>query len=153
MTSAPPGVVGVGTDLVEVERIRAALDRRDGLRDRLFTAGEWDYSVRHRDPMPHLAARFAAKEAVMKALGQGMDSMSFTEIDVAHDESGRPTVTLSGRAALVAEGLGVSRWQISLTHTASMAQAVAIAIGGTGHAERVEGPDNLGGGEQLGSAG
>ena len=126
-----PGVIGVGTDLVEVERIRAALGRRDGLRQRLFTDGEWDYAARHRDPMPHLAARFAAKESVMKALGHGMDQMAFSEIEVLRDDAGRPTVRLAGRAARIAADAGVERWQLSLTHTASLAQAVAIALGGS----------------------
>ena len=102
------GVIGVGTDLVEVERIRAALGRRDGLRQRLFTDGEWDYAARHRDPMPHLAARFAAKESVMKALGHGMDQMAFSEIEVLRDDAGRPTVRLAGRAARIAADAGVA---------------------------------------------
>lgn len=127
--SGLPGVIGVGTDLVEVERVRAALARHDGLRDRLFTPAEWDYAERHRDPMPHLAARFAAKEAVMKALGHGMDTMSFHEIGVVRNGDGRPSVELDGRAAEVAVGAGVSEWRLSLTHTTTLAQAVAIAIG------------------------
>lgn len=122
-------VVGVGTDLVEVERLRAALGRRAGLRTRLFTEGEWDYAARHRDPLPHLAARFAAKESVMKALGRGMDSMGFAEIEVRRDEGGAPSVVLSGRAERIAAERGVDAWQLSLTHTDSLAQAVAIALG------------------------
>jgi holo-[acyl-carrier protein] synthase len=126
-----PGVTGVGVDLVEVERVRAALERQAGLRQRLFTEGEWDYAARHRDPLPHLAARFAAKESVMKALGQGMQHMSFHEIEVVRDErSGAPGVQLHGRAAAVATAAGVDRWHLSLTHTASLAQAVAIALRG-----------------------
>jgi holo-[acyl-carrier protein] synthase len=134
---SPPGstgtmaVIGVGTDLVEVERIRAALQRRDGLRRRLYTEVELSYAERHRDPMPHLAARFAAKEAVMKALGQGMDRMSFQEIGVVRDDDGRPSVELTGRAAEVASLAGVVDWHVTLTHTATLAQAVAIAVGGS----------------------
>lgn len=123
------GVIGVGTDLVDVGRLRVALGRRDGLRRRIFTDGEWDYADRHRDPMPHLAARFAAKEAVMKALGSGMTGMAFHEIDVGREESGRPMVALHGRAAAVADAAGVRRWHLTLTHTDSLAQAVAIAVG------------------------
>jgi holo-[acyl-carrier protein] synthase len=124
---SPGPTLGVGTDLVEVERLRAALDRRPGLRTRLFTAAEWDYATRHRDPMIHLAARFAAKESVMKALGRGMDTMSFAEIEVVHDPHGAPTVRLHGRAAAVAADVGVADWLLSLTHTATLAQAVALA--------------------------
>jgi holo-[acyl-carrier protein] synthase len=123
------GVLGVGTDLVDVERVRGALERQAGQRDRLFTRHEWDYAHRHRDPLPHLAARFAAKEAVMKALGRGMDSMSFHEIAVLRDEAGRPTVQLSGRAAEVAAGLGVRGWHVSLSHTSTLGHAVAVAVG------------------------
>jgi len=126
---SPAGVVGVGTDLVDVARVRAALGRQEGLKERLFTEAEWAYAHRHRDPMPHLAARFAAKEAVMKALGRGMDAMSFHEIGVVRDADGRPSVELSGRAARVAADAGVAGWQVSLTHTAELAQAVAVAVG------------------------
>jgi len=124
-----PGVLGVGTDLVDVERVRRALERHPGLRDRLFTEREWDYAARHRDPHPHLAARFAAKEAVMKALGHGMSSMGFVEIEVVRNESGAPSIALDRSAAAVAAAAGVSRWHLSLTHTDALAQAVAIAIG------------------------
>ena len=85
--AVPAAVIGVGTDLVEVARIRTALDRTPGLRDRVFTPAEYAYSARHRDPAPHLAGRFAVKEAVMKALGQGLGAVSFTDIEVIN----RPT--------------------------------------------------------------
>lgn len=124
------GVVGLGTDLTDVEALRRALERRPGLRRRLFTDAEWEYSDRHRDPMPHLAGRFAAKEAVMKCLGAGIDQIGFTEIEVGHDDSGAPTVSLSGRAAERAATLGVTRWWVSLTHTSSLAQSVALAVTG-----------------------
>lgn len=123
------GVIGVGTDLVDVDRVRAALDRQPGLRTRLFTDDEWDYAARHRDPHPHLAARFAAKEAVMKALGRGMSSMGFAEIEVVRDDHGAPAVVLHGAAAQVATAAGVAGFHLSLTHTDSLAQAVAIAVG------------------------
>ena len=124
-----PGVLGVGTDLVDVDRMRAALDRQAALRERLFTPAEWEYAARHRDPLPHLAARFAAKESIMKALGHGMEHMSFHEIEVVRDEqTGAPAVRLHGRAAQVAARAGVGAWRLSLTHTSSLAQAVAIAL-------------------------
>jgi len=129
VTTTSPGSIGVGTDLVEVERLRAALARRPGLRERLFTADEWAYADRHRDPLTHLAARFAAKESVMKALGRGMDTMSFAEIEVVHDVHGAPSVRLHGRAAAAAAEAGVDSWLLSLTHTSSLAQAVAVARG------------------------
>ena len=123
-------VLGVGTDLVEVDRVRAALGRRPGLRTRLFTDAEWQYAARHRDPHPHLAARFAAKEAVMKALGRGMSSMGFAEIEVIRDEHGAPSVLLHGAAAAIGAQQGVAAWHLSLTHTEALAQAVAVAVAG-----------------------
>ena len=121
-------VLGIGTDLVEVNQIRVALERRPGLRERLFTESEWEYAVRHRDPMPHLAARFAAKEAVMKSLGVGIGAVSFTDIEVVRDPGGKPSVELAGRAARLAEDAGVTRFELSLTHTPSMAHAMVAAI-------------------------
>lgn len=123
------GVVGVGTDLVELDRLRDALERQPALGDRLFTPAEQAYAERHRDPTPHLGARFAAKEAVMKALGAGMSQMAFDEIEVTRDERGRPGVALHGRAAEVAASVGAAAWHLSLTHTGSMAHAVAVATG------------------------
>lgn len=120
-------VLGVGTDLVEVDELRAALARRAGLRTRLFTESEWEYAARHQDPLPHLAARFAAKESVMKALGRGMDSMGFAEIEVVRTD-GPPSVVLSGRARAIADAGGVGGWHLTMSHTRSLAQAVAIAV-------------------------
>ncbi|MFN7148361.1 MAG: holo-ACP synthase [Microthrixaceae bacterium] len=135
------GVLGLGTDLVEVERMRRALDRQPGLRTRLFTVDEWDYAARHHDPHPHLAARFAAKEAVMKALGRGMSSMGFAEIEVTRSSAGVPAVRLSGSAATIARESGVTGWHLSLTHTDLMAQAVAIAVGDTTASGDATAPD------------
>lgn len=120
-------VVGVGTDLVEVERLRAALDRQPTLMSRLFTADERDYAARHVDPLPHLAARFAAKEATMKALGCGFTTVRFDEIGVVRGHDGAPALLLSGRARVRAEVLGVGGWHVSLSHTGSMASAVVVA--------------------------
>lgn len=120
-----PGTVG--TDLVEVDDLRRALERHPGLRNRLFTDAEWEYASSHRDPLPHLAARFAAKEAVMKALGRGMDSMSFVDIEVVRGAHGAPGVVLSGRALALATTRGDLQWSLSLTHTRTMAHAMVLA--------------------------
>ncbi len=114
---------GVGIDLLEIERLERALDRRPRLAERLFTEAERDYAAARARPAQHLAARFCAKEAVAKALGLG--GWSFRDVEVVAD-GGRPSVRLAGAAAARAEALRVYV-QVSLTHSARDAAAVAIA--------------------------
>lgn len=128
--SGAGGVIGVGTDLVDVEALRVALERTPGLHERLFTPAELEYANRHRDPVMHLAARAAAKEAVMKALGHGIADIGFTEVEVVHDDRGRPLVVLHGRAAAESSRQQVGQWHLSLTHTRTLAQAFAVATAG-----------------------
>ncbi len=109
----------VGIDLIEIERIERALERRPRLADRLFTEGELSYARGRARPGRHLAARFAAKEAVIKALGQGVPPK---EIEIEAGEP--PRVRLHGRAAELA---GETPIAISLTHSRENAAAVAIA--------------------------
>jgi holo-[acyl-carrier protein] synthase len=116
-------MAGVGIDLIEIERIEAALARRPRLAQRLFTAGELEYAEGRSRPGRHLAARFAAKEAVVKALGL-TGGFAPTDIEIVAGEP--PTVRLGGGAAEVAAGREVS---ISLTHSRETAAAVAIVEG------------------------
>lgn len=125
---ATSAVAGVGVDAVEVERVRRALDRTPGLAGRLFTDAERAYASRFRDPAPRLAARFAAKEAVMKALGAGLGSVAPRDIEVERSASGRPAVRLHASAARAARGQGVARVEVSITHTAQVAVAFAVAL-------------------------
>jgi len=120
-------VIGVGVDVVDVERFRAVLDRRPAMARRLFTDGELAYAQSARDAMPRLAARFAAKEAVMKALGVGLGAFGWHEVEVIRDPSGAPRLCLTGRAEALAQGRGVGVWHISLSHSALVAMAVAAA--------------------------
>ncbi len=122
-------LVGVGTDLVEIERFRLAMQRRTRFAERLFSDDERAYALRHRDPVPRLAARFAAKEAVMKALGVGLGAFKLRDVEVVRRRSGAPVVALTGRAATLAQERDVVDWQLSLTHTDLIAMAVAIALG------------------------
>jgi holo-[acyl-carrier protein] synthase len=122
-------VVGLGTDLVEIERFRLAVQRRVRLPERLFSDDERSYAFRHRDPVPRLAARFAAKEAVMKALGVGLGAFKLRDVEVVRKRGGAPMVGLHGKAAVLADERGVASWHLSLTHSESMAMAVAIAVG------------------------
>jgi holo-[acyl-carrier protein] synthase len=116
-------MASVGIDLLEIERLERALERRPRLADRLFTDAEQTYAAARARPAQHLAARFCAKEAVAKALGLG--AWSFRDVEVVSGD-GPPEVRLSGAAAARAAALGVAV-SVSLTHSRSDAAAVAIA--------------------------
>jgi holo-[acyl-carrier protein] synthase len=120
-------VIGVGIDAVEVERFRTVLDRRRGFAERVFTAAERAEAAARHDPVPGLAARFAAKEAVMKSLSVGLGAFDFADVEVVRGEGGAPALSVSGRAAQLAAERAIGGWHVSLTHTASMAMAVAVA--------------------------
>jgi holo-[acyl-carrier protein] synthase len=122
-------VLGLGTDLVEIPRFRAVLDRRPRLADRVFDERERASLAGRRDPVPGLAARFAAKEAVMKALGVGLGAFALAEVEVSRRVGGEPVLALHGRAAALAERRGVREWRLSLSHTATTAMAVVLALG------------------------
>lgn len=117
-------MIGIGVDLVDVERFARMLARRPGLRSRLFTAVEIADSAGQAN---RLAARFAAKEAVMKALGVGLGSFGFHDVEVVKATSGAPSLHLSGAAAVLAAQRGVRAWHVTLTHTALAAEAVVLA--------------------------
>jgi holo-[acyl-carrier protein] synthase len=121
-------MLGIGLDLVDISRFAKVLARRPELFRRLFTDGEQAYAGTLADPVPSLAARFAAKEAVMKALGVGVGAFAFTEVDVQRLASGEPFLVLTGRAAERASARLVNSWLLSLTHTSTAAAAVAMAI-------------------------
>jgi holo-[acyl-carrier protein] synthase len=118
------GVVGVGVDVVEIDRFAAALERRPRLAERCFTSAEAGYCLSRRFPPQHFAARFAAKEAVGKALGIGMTR--WREVEVVRGR-GAPTIALHGRYAARAEQLRVERVHGSLTHGRDSAVAFAVA--------------------------
>ena len=120
-------VVGVGTDLVDLDRFREAAERTPGILTRYFTAEEQAYAERRADPTERYAARFAAKEAVMKALGVGLGACELAEIEVVRADSGAPDLVLHGKAAALAAERGVTAWHLSLTHTDTAAHAIAIA--------------------------
>ncbi len=121
-------ITGLGVDIVEIERMRRALERRPAMRERIFSEAERAYCDARNKPEIHYAMRFAAKEAVLKALGTGFAGMRFTDVEVERDERGRPVPRLSGRAAEVAVERGVVEMHLSLsfTHTTAVASAVAI---------------------------
>ncbi len=121
-------ILGLGSDLIENERI-ARLYNRHGRRflDRLFTAEEIEYSIGHEDPVPYLAARFAVKEAAIKALNlAGGAGLSWKDVETAGKIFGKKRLALHGRAAECAAAMGVNRTHLSLTHTHSHSMAVVI---------------------------
>jgi holo-[acyl-carrier protein] synthase len=125
-------IISAGVDLVEVERIRQALeDSRIGrrFRDRVFTEKEIQYCERkQRGKYESYAGRFAAKEAVMKALGRGWGSqVRWLDIEVARARSGRPDIVLHDKTAELAEQLGIRRWALSITHTKEHGLAYVVA--------------------------
>ena len=121
-------MVGVGIDLVDVDRFRASLARTPSMAVRMFTDAERAYAESANDPSERYAARFAAKEAVMKALGVGLGAFGFHDVEVLREESGRPSLGVYGPAERLARDRGVVGWQISLTHTTTSAGAVVVAL-------------------------
>lgn len=127
---APEGqtITGLGVDIVEIDRMREALARRPRLKERLFSDEERAYCDKRNKPEIHYAMRFAAKEAVLKALGTGFSGMRFRDVEVIRDERGKPVPRLSGRAAEVAAEAGVVEMHLSLSFTHATAVASAVAI-------------------------
>jgi len=129
MASLPEPRLRVGVDLVGVERLERLLAEHADLHEELFTAAELEYCRGKRRCSEHLAARFAAKEAVLKAFGTGLSQrMRWTEVEVVAERSGRPRVRLSGSVAAFAERRRLSQLDVSLTHTEGMALAHAVSV-------------------------
>ena len=125
-------IISVGVDMVEVERIRKAVeDSRFGwrFRDRVFTANEIQYcEKKQRGRYESYAGRFAAKEAVMKALGRGWGAkVRWLDIEIARARSGKPGIVLHDKTARLAEELGIRRWSLSISHTREHGLAYVIA--------------------------
>lgn len=124
-------ILAHGIDIVENERFAKLLDRHpDRARRRLFTERELAYASGKKREVEHLAARFAAKEAVLKALGTGWaDGLAWTDVEVTRADTGQPGVVLHDLAAELASKMGITSWLLSLSHTERYAIASAIAIG------------------------
>lgn len=122
-------IVGTGIDICEVHRIRQAIESDHGLRlkQRVFTPREIAYAERKANPFERFAARFAAKEAGMKALGTGWrGGIGWCDLEVSNLPSGRPTLLFHGKAKEIADRLGATNIALSLTHTAEQAMAMVI---------------------------
>jgi holo-[acyl-carrier protein] synthase len=124
-------IAGLGVDLVSIPRMRTTIDRwQERFVDRVFTDDEITYCRARRDPAPHFAARFAAKEAGFKALGTGLQlGVRWRELEVRREREEAPTLVLSGRAREIGLARGGSRVLLSLTHDGEYALAQAILVG------------------------
>jgi len=149
MTGAGEAVIGIGIDLLELRRFRAAWERRgERLLERLFSAHERDRCLRRADPVPELAVRFAAKEAAFKAIGTGWrQGVTWVDVEVRNAPSGRPYLRVGGRVAEIARRIGGVRFTVSLTHSADTAAAQVLLLGDVERApwhdlERIGAPDS-----------
>ena len=122
-------IIGVGHDLVEISRIAAAMAKNERFIKRILTEAEWAYCQQKGAPAASAAARFAAKEACSKALGTGIGQVSWLEMEIISQPTGRPELLLSGKAQALAAQLGVAAVQVSLSHTKDYASAVVILEG------------------------
>lgn len=120
-------ILGIGIDAVDIDRFRRSLDRTPTMQRRLFTDSELAYVAPKADPVPSLAARFASREAVMKAMGLGLGSFGFHDVWVDRRESGEPNLNVTGRAAELASERGIVTWHLSITHTDQLAIAYVVA--------------------------
>lgn len=129
-------IIGLGTDITEISRIADMLAKHgEQFLTRVFTSGERDYCAGKKESAQHFAGRWAAKEAVMKALGTGWgEGVSWTDIEVCLLVSGRPVVRLTGGANEVAQRLGIGEVLISISHCRDYAMATAVAVPGPAHA-------------------
>jgi holo-[acyl-carrier protein] synthase len=123
-------IIAHGIDLIECSRIEHIhREHPERFLARILTENERRYCERHKDSVPRIAGRFAAKEAILKVLGTGWKGdISWTDIEVINDPSGQPHVTLSGPCARIAAELGITRILLSITHTQNYAAASAIGI-------------------------
>ncbi|MDD4644472.1 MAG: holo-ACP synthase [Bacteroidales bacterium] len=120
-------IFGIGTDIIEVERIRRFVSKGDAFKQRAFTPDEIVYCDSYRDPAPFYAARFAAKEAYVKALGTGFTGgIGFNQIEVIHVELGKPEIRLSGKAKEITEEKGIKTIHVSISHIKEWANAVVV---------------------------
>ncbi len=122
-------IVGTGIDLLEISRIQDLLDKQgDSFLAKVFSQGEREYCMAQPRPAEHLAARFAAKEATMKALGTGWTKgVGFQQIEVTRDSQGAPGIRLHKTAAQLAKELGIAKLHLSLSHSRDQAIAMVVA--------------------------
>jgi holo-[acyl-carrier protein] synthase len=120
-------IYGIGTDIIEVSRIKTVMERDIGFREKIFTEGEIAYCEKMKHKEQNYAARFSAKEAFLKAIGTGWRfGVRFADIDVYHDELGKPLIRLYGKADELVKKEGITKIHVSLSHIKEMATAIVI---------------------------
>jgi holo-[acyl-carrier protein] synthase len=120
-------IFGIGTDIIEIARVESKLSRTRGLREKVFTPREIEYSESRGKSGQHLAARFAAKEAFLKAMGTGWRSgYRFNDIEIVNDELGKPEVFVHGKVKDFCEANGIRRFYVTLSHSKELAKAVVV---------------------------
>lgn len=123
-------IKGIGTDIIEIERIAKALERHKGFAKRIYTADEIAYCSQKGNAAASFAVRFAAKEAVAKAFGQGIGRINWLDIEIYHDNRQQPHIHLAGYGKEMAQRLNIEAIHLSLSHSQSYATAVVILEGG-----------------------
>jgi len=120
-------IIGTGIDIIEVERIAVRVGRDNGFKELVFSKDEISYCDAKANPFEHYAARFAAKEAFLKALGRGWDSgLHWNEIEIANESNGKPVLRIKGMTEKMLEATGIRVIHVSLSHLKSMATAIVI---------------------------
>lgn len=120
-------IAGTGIDIIEVDRIQKIMERDIGFREKIFTPGEIAYCESKKNKYQHYAARFSAKEAFMKAIGTGWRfGIRFAEIDIVHDDLGRPYIRIYGKANDLLADLQITKIHVSLSHLKELATAIVI---------------------------
>ncbi len=122
--------ISCGTDIIEIKRMKDALKRwKESFLNRIFTEKEINYSMRRKFYSEHLAARFAAKEAVLKAFGDGFSIVNLKDVEIINDKHGRPGVTLKRAMEKLRKKKNITQISVSMSHTRNYAQAMAILVG------------------------
>lgn len=123
-------IIGIGTDIIEIDRIEKAIKTNPRFKEKLFTAYERSYFESKNNKAESIAGSFAAKEAVSKALGTGFRSFGMEDIEIRRDEMGKPYVSLLGEAKVLGESLGVRGIQLTISHCKDYAVAFVVVEGG-----------------------
>jgi holo-[acyl-carrier protein] synthase len=120
-------IIGIGTDIIEVNRIAKLLNKQKRFKERIFTSGEIEYCEHKANSAQHYAARFAVKEALLKAIGTGWrGGVAFKEIEVNNNTKGKPELILSGAVKAITDEMGVTNIQVTISHLKDLAIGMVI---------------------------